>query len=67
MFELPIPKICFNLLFFYQFLLQILLTPQFIKLRDYDTEHDLARALKSCCVLIRTAASIKLYILTYLL
>ena len=31
-----------------------------VRTMNYDSEHDLARAVKSC-----TAASIKLYILTY--
>ena len=32
---------------------------------NYDSEHDLERVSESCLVLFRTAASLKLYILTY--
>ena len=43
----------------------MLLIPQFIQSWNYDAEHDLPHAAKSCKVLFRTAASIERYILTY--
>ena len=36
-----------------------MLTPRSIKPWNNDTEHNLAREIKSCCVLYHTAASIK--------